>query len=243
MTKLSVNINKIATLRNARGGNVPDVVKAAVDCQRFGAQGITVHPRPDQRHITHKDVFDLKPVITTEYNIEGNPTEDFIKLVTAACPTQVTLVPDAPDNITSDAGWNTVANAGFLADVTARFKAAGIRVSIFVDPVPEMVEGASRAGADRVELYTERFARLYGQGDKSVIKPYCEAAECARSLGLGLNAGHDLSLDNIEFFINNIPFTDEVSIGHALISEALYLGLENTIGSYLNKIRRASQGV
>ena len=228
MTKLSVNINKIATLRNARGGNVPDVVKVAVDCQRFGAQGITVHPRPDQRHITHKDVFDLKPVITTEYNIEGNPTEDFIKLVTAACPTQVTLVPDAPDNITSDAGWNTV---------------AGIRVSIFVDPVPEMVEGASRAGADRVELYTERFARLYGQGDKSVIKPYCEAAECARSLGLGLNAGHDLSLDNIEFFINNIPFTDEVSIGHALISEALYLGLENTIGSYLNKIRRASQGV
>ena len=243
MTKLSVNINKIATLRNARGGNVPDVVKVAVDCQRFGAQGITVHPRPDQRHITHKDVFDLKPVITTEYNIEGNPTEDFIKLVTAACPTQVTLVPDAPDNITSDAGWNTVANAGFLADVTARFKAAGIRVSIFVDPVPEMVEGASRAEADRVELYTERFARLYGQGDKSVIKPYCEAAECARSLGLGLNAGHDLSLDNIEFFINNIPFTDEVSIGHALISEALYLGLENTIGSYLNKIRRASQGV
>ena len=243
MTKLSVNINKIATLRNARGGNVPDVVRVAVDCQRFGAQGITVHPRPDQRHITHKDVFDLKPVITTEYNIEGNPTEDFIKLVTAACPTQVTLVPDAPDNITSDAGWNTVANAGFLADVTARFKAAGIRVSIFVDPVPEMVEGASRAGADRVELYTERFARLYGQGDKSVIKPYCEAAECARSLGLGLNAGHDLSLDNIEFFINNIPFTDEVSIGHALISEAWYLGLENTIGSYLNKIRRASQGV
>ena len=243
MTKLSVNINKIATLRNARGGNVPDVVRVAVDCQRFGAQGITVHPRPDQRHITHKDVFDLKPVITTEYNIEGNPTEDFIKLVTAVCPTQVTLVPDAPDNITSDAGWNTVANAGCLADVTARFKAAGIRVSIFVDPVPEMVEGASRAGADRVELYTERFARLYGQGDKSVIKPYCEAAECARSLGLGLNAGHDLSLDNIEFFINNIPFTDEVSIGHALISEALYLGLENTIGSYLNKIRRASQGM
>ena len=243
MTKLSVNINKIATLRNARGGNVPDVVRVAVDCQRFGAQGITVHPRPDQRHITNKNVFDLKPVITTEYNIEGNPTEDFIKLVTAVCPTQVTLVPDAPDNITSDAGWNTVANAGFLADVTARFKAAGIRVSIFVDPVPEMVEGASRAGADRVELYTERFARLYGQGDKSVIKPYCEAAECARSLGLGLNAGHDLSLDNIEFFINNIPFTDEVSIGHALISEALYLGLENTIGSYLNKIRRASQGM
>lgn len=243
MTKLSVNINKIATLRNARGGNVPDVVKVAADCQRFGAQGITVHPRPDQRHITHKDVFDLKPVITTEYNIEGNPTEDFIKLVTEARPTQVTLVPDAPDNITSDAGWNTVANAGFLTDVTARFKAAGIRVSIFVDPVPEMVEGAARAGADRVELYTERFARLYGQGDESVVKPYCEAAECARSLGLGLNAGHDLSLDNIEFFIKNIPFTDEVSIGHALISEALYLGLENTIGSYLNKIRRASQGV
>lgn len=243
MTKLSVNINKIATLRNARGGNVPDVVKVAADCQRFGAQGITVHPRPDQRHITHKDVFDLKPVITTEYNIEGNPTEDFMKLVTEARPTQVTLVPDAPDNITSNAGWDTVANAGFLTDITARFKAAGIRVSIFVDPDREMVEGAARAGADRVELYTERFARLYGQGDKSVIKPYCEAAECARSLGLGLNAGHDLSLDNIEFFIKNIPFTDEVSIGHALISEALYLGLENTIGSYLNRIKRACQGI
>ena len=222
MTKLSVNINKIATLRNARGGNVPDVVKVAADCQRFGAQGITVHPRPDQRHITHKDVFDLLPVITTEYNIEGNPTEDFIQLVTRAKPTQVTLVPDAPSNLTSNAGWDTVAHAGFLREVTGKFQ---------------------QAGADRVELYTERFARLYAQGDEAVILPYKEASEYARSLGLGVNAGHDLSLDNIEFYIREIPFTDEVSIGHALISEALYLGLENTIGSYLNKIRRASQGI
>lgn len=243
MTKLSVNINKIATLRNARGGNVPDVVKVAADCQRFGAQGITVHPRPDQRHITHKDVFDLLPVITTEYNIEGNPTEDFIQLVTRAKPTQVTLVPDAPSNLTSNAGWDTVAHAGFLREVTGKFQQAGIRVSIFVDPDKKMIEGAKTAGADRVELYTERFARLYAQGDEAVILPYKEASEYARSLGLGVNAGHDLSLDNIEFYIREIPFTDEVSIGHALISEALYLGLENTIGSYLNKIKRASQGI
>lgn len=243
MTKLSVNINKIATLRNARGGNVPDVVKVAADCQRFGAQGITVHPRPDQRHITHKDVFDLLPVITTEYNIEGNPTEDFIQLVTRAKPTQVTLVPDAPSNLTSNAGWDTAAHAGFLREVTEKFQQTGIRVSIFVDPDKKMIEGAKAAGADRVELYTERFACLYAQGDEAVILPYKEASEYARSLGLGVNAGHDLSLDNIEFYIREIPFTDEVSIGHALISEALYLGLENTIGSYLNKIRRASQGI
>ena len=242
MTKLSVNINKIATLRNARGGNVPDVVRVAADCQRFGAQGITVHPRPDQRHITRKDVFDLLPVIQTEYNIEGNPTEAFIELVTQAVPTQVTLVPDAPSNLTSDAGWDTVAHYDFLKNVTERFHRAGIRVSIFVDPVPQMVENAKALGADRVELYTERFARLYAQGDEQVIVPYVEAARCARDLGLGLNAGHDLSLDNIEYFIRHIPFTDEVSIGHALICEALYLGLENTIGSYLNKIRRAIQG-
>lgn len=242
MTKLSVNINKIATLRNARGGNVPDVVRVAADCQRFGAQGITVHPRPDQRHITRKDVFDLLPVIQTEYNIEGNPTEAFIELVTQAVPTQVTLVPDAPSNLTSDAGWDTVAHYDFLKNVTERFHRAGIRVSIFVDPVPQMVENAKALGADRVELYTERFARLYAQGDEQVIVPYVEAARCARDLGLGLNAGHDLSLDNIEYFIRHIPFTDEVSIGHALICEALYLGLENTIGSYLNKIRRAVQG-
>lgn len=243
MTKLSVNINKIATLRNARGGNVPDVVQVAADCQRFGAQGITVHPRPDQRHITHKDVFDLLPVIATEYNIEGNPADEFIQLVTRAKPTQVTLVPDAPSNLTSNAGWDTIAHAGFLREVTAEFQRAEIRVSIFVDPDKKMVEGAKTAGADRVELYTERFARLYTQGDETVILPYKEASEYARSLGLGVNAGHDLSLDNIEFYIRAIPFTDEVSIGHALISEALYLGLENTIGSYLNKIRRASEGV
>lgn len=243
MTKLSVNINKIATLRNARGGNVPDVVQIAADCQRFGAQGITVHPRPDQRHITHKDVFDLLSVITTEYNIEGNPTDEFIQLVTQAKPTQVTLVPDAPSNLTSNAGWDTATHAGFLRGVTGKFQQAGIRVSIFVDPDKKMVEGAKAAGADRVELYTERFARLYAQGDTKVILPYKEASEYARSLGLGVNAGHDLSLDNIEFYIREIPFTDEVSIGHALISEALYLGLENTIGSYLNKIRRASEGI
>ena len=243
MTKLSVNINKVATLRNARGGNVPDVVRVAADCQRFGAQGITVHPRPDQRHITHRDVFDLLPVIDTEYNIEGNPTEEFIELVSRAEPTQVTLVPDAPSNITSNAGWDTVAHADFLKEVADRFHRAGIRVSIFVDPVEKMVEGARKAGADRVELYTERFARLYGQGHPEAVEPYVQAAEYARSLGLGVNAGHDLSLDNIEFFIRNIPFTDEVSIGHALISEALYLGLENTIGAYLNKIARAAQGI
>ena len=242
MTKLSVNINKIATLRNARGGNVPDVVRVAADCQRFGAEGITVHPRPDERHITRRDVFDLVSVITTEYNIEGNPTEEFVKLVVQAKPTQVTLVPDAPTNLTSNAGWDTVAHADFLRHVTDEFRAAGIRVSIFVDPEKEMVAGAKQTGADRVELYTERFARLYAQGDMEVIRPYKVAAEYAHSLGLGVNAGHDLSLDNVEFFIREIPFTDEVSIGHALISEALYLGLENTIGSYLNKIRRASQG-
>ena len=223
MTKLSVNINKVATLRNARGGNVPDVVRVAADCQRFGGEGITVHPRPDQRHITHKDVFDLLPVITTEYNIEGNPTDEFIDLVTRAVPTQVTLVPDAPTNLTSNAGWDTQAHTAFLKEVTARFHRAGIRVSIFVDPL-------------------ERFARLYAQGHPEAVEPYVQAAQYARSLGLGVNAGHDLSLDNIEYFIHRIPFTDEVSIGHALISEALYLGLENTIGAYRNKIRRAVEG-
>lgn len=242
MTKLSVNINKIATLRNARGGNVPDVMRVAADCQRFGAQGITVHPRPDQRHITRQDVFDLLSVIDTEYNIEGNPTDDFVELVTRAVPTQVTLVPDAPSNLTSDAGWDTVAHFDFLKNVTERFHRAGIRVSVFVDPQEKMVEGAKRLGADRVELYTERFARLYGQGDAQAIEPYVQAALCARDLGLGLNAGHDLSLENIEYFIRHIPFTDEVSIGHALVCEALYLGLENTIGSYRNKIRRAVEG-
>lgn len=242
MTKLSVNINKVATLRNARGGDVPDVVRVAADCQRFGGEGITVHPRPDQRHITHKDVFDLLPVITTEYNIEGNPTDEFIDLATRAVPTQVTLVPDAPTNLTSNAGWDTQAHTAFLKEVTARFHRAGIRVSIFVDPLEAMVDGAREAGADRVELYTERFARLYAQGHPEAVEPYVQAAQYARSLGLGVNAGHDLSLDNIEYFIHRIPFTDEVSIGHALISEALYLGLENTIGAYRNKIRRAVEG-
>lgn len=241
MTKLSVNINKIATLRNARGGNTPNVIQVAADCQAFGAQGITVHPRPDQRHITHKDVFDLIPVITTEYNIEGNPTDEFIDLTLKARPTQVTLVPDAPSNLTSDAGWDTVKNHEFLSRVVKIYREAGIRVSIFTDPDTRMIQGAKDAGADRVELYTERFARLYGQGDRDVIKEYAAAGEYAKSIGLGLNAGHDLSLDNIEYFISYLPYTDEVSIGHALISEALYLGLENTIGSYLNKIQRASR--
>ncbi len=239
MTKLSVNINKIATLRNARGGNTPNVVQVARDCQTFGAQGITVHPRPDQRHITHRDVFDLIPVISTEYNIEGNPTPEFIKLTLEAHPTQVTLVPDAPSNLTSDAGWDTILHKPFLTDVVKTYHDAGIRVSIFTDPDIRMIEGAKAAGADRVELYTERYARLYAAGEKDVIKEYAAAGQYACSIGLGLNAGHDLSLDNIEYFISHLPFTDEVSIGHALISEALYLGLENTIGSYLNKIERA----
>ena len=240
MTKLSVNINKIATLRNARGGNTPNVVKVAKDCQTFGAQGITVHPRPDERHITHKDVFDLLPVISTEYNIEGNPTAEFIELTLKAHPTQVTLVPDAPSNLTSNAGWDTVKNIDFLTAVTEKYHQAGIRVSIFVDPDMNMIKYAKKTGADRVELYTERFARLFAQGDKSAVLPYKKAGEYAKSIGLGLNAGHDLSLDNIEYFIKELTFTDEVSIGHALISEAIYLGLENTIGSYLNKIKRGS---
>ena len=239
MTKLSVNINKVATLRNARGGNVPDVVQVAIDAQKFGAQGITIHPRPDQRHITRQDVYDLKKVIVTEYNIEGNPTEDFIHLVGEVIPDQVTLVPDAPQNLTSNAGWDTLTHENFLRGVTERFHEKGIRVSIFVDPDEKFVEGAKKTGADRVELYTEAFARLYAQKDEKIIEPYIRCARRAAELGLGVNAGHDLSLDNIEFFAARIPNLQEVSIGHALISEALYLGLENTIGAYLNKIQRA----
>lgn len=233
MTKLSVNINKVATLRNARGGNNPDVLKVALDCERFGAQGITVHPRPDERHIRYQDVRDLRPALTTEFNIEGNPISEFIALVLEAKPTQVTLVPDGHDQITSNHGWDTRTHLDFLTDVTARFKAAGIRVSIFVGADVEAVEYAARAGADRVELYTEPYAKAYATDRDAAIAPFIRAAKAARDFGLGLNAGHDLSLENLAFYREQIPWTDEVSIGHALICDALYLGLEETIHRYL----------
>jgi len=233
MTKLSVNINKVATIRNARGGNNPDVVKVALDAERFGAQGITVHPRPDERHITHKDVFDLKPQLTTEFNIEGNPEPDFVDLVLQIVPAQVTMVPDSHDQITSNHGWDTKANFDFLKDVTARFHEKGIRVSIFVDPDVEMVEWAAKAGADRVELYTEPYATNYPNGREEAIAPFVEAGERAKQLGLGLNCGHDLSLENLAYMHQRMPYIDEVSIGHALICDALYYGLEETIKRYL----------
>ena len=237
MTKLSVNINKVATLRNARGGNVPDVVKFALDCERFGAQGITVHPRPDERHIRYKDVFDLKPVLTTEFNIEGNPVPRFVELVKEIKPAQVTLVPDAENVITSNAGWDTVKNQSFLAEMVAEFKSCGIRVSIFIDPVPEMIEMAAWTGTDRVELYTEAYACQYPADRARAIAPYVEAATVARQCGLGLNAGHDLSLENLQYFHQQIYWLDEVSIGHAIISDALYLGIEETIHRYLQCLR------
>lgn len=238
MTKLSVNINKIAVLRNSRGGDVPNLLQVALDAERFGADGITVHPRPDERHIRYADVYDLKPILTTEFNIEGNPIPKFIDLVCDIRPAQVTLVPDAEDAITSNAGWDTVRNADFLREVTAEFKKHGIRVSIFVDPVAEMVAGAAAVGADRVELYTEAYARQYRELSPEVaVAPYVKAAEEARHCGLGLNAGHDLSLENLAYFAEQIPWLDEVSIGHALISEALYLGLENTIGMYQQRLK------
>ena len=237
MTRLSVNINKIATLRNARGGNLPDVEKAARDCERFGAEGITVHPRPDERHIRYSDVRLIRPGITTEFNIEGNPIGSFIDLVCEVVPDQVTLVPDAHDAITSNAGWDTVANRKFLTDVCALFKSKGIRTSIFIDPDPRMAEGAAECGADRVELYTAGYAERFPQGPEAAVADYLRTAERVRELGLGLNAGRDLNLDNLEYFIRTIPWTDEVSIGHALISDALYMGLEKTIGAYLSKIK------
>lgn len=233
MTKLSVNINKVATIRNARGGNNPDVQKVAVDCEKFGAQGITVHPRPDERHIRYQDIRDIKPLITTEFNIEGNPIDKYIKLVLEVKPTQVTLVPDADNQITSNHGWDTVANKGFLTDVIGQFKEAGIRTSIFVDAEPKMVEAARICGTDRIELYTEPYAAGYEANREEAIKPFVEAAEVAREVGLGLNAGHDLSLQNLTYFHQNIPWLDEVSIGHALICDALYFGLEDTIKRYL----------
>ena len=236
MTRLSVNINKIATIRNARGGNMPDVLKAASDCERFGAEGITVHPRPDERHIRYDDVRRLKPIVTTEFNIEGNPIPSFIDLVLENKPDQVTLVPDAHDAITSNSGWNTLVHKEFLTEVCQEFKSHGIRTSIFVDPDPKMAEGAALCGCDRVELYTESYARMFCNDPETAIRPFILTAEAARDCGLGLNAGHDLNLDNLEYFIKNIPWTDEVSIGHAIICDALYMGLERTIQEYLSKV-------
>ena len=236
MTKISVNINKIATLRNARGGDFPNVVKAAIDIQNFGGQGITVHPRPDERHIRYQDVRDLKPVITTEFNIEGNPVQKFIDLVLEVKPHQVTLVPDAEDAITSNAGWDTLTHQSFLTEVIAEFKRNGIRTSIFIDTIPQRIEGAAKTGADRVELYTEAYATEFAKGNTDMVLQYTESARLAHQLGMGVNAGHDLSLLNIEFFAKHVPFLDEVSIGHALIAESLYLGLENVINQYIYKL-------
>ncbi len=237
MTKLSVNINKIATLRNSRGGNMPDLVKAAIDCERFGAEGITVHPRPDERHIRYQDVFDLKKVVTTEFNIEGNPTEGrFIEVVLASRPEQVTLVPDALGAITSNAGWDTIRHKDRLKELVGIFKKEGIRVSIFVDPVSEMVEAAADTGTDRVELYTEAYAKHYPENPEAAIEDFVRAAETGVRVGLGLNAGHDLNLENLRYFKKHIPGLLEVSIGHALISDALYYGFENTIQMYLREL-------
>lgn len=237
VTKLSVNINKIAVLRNSRGGNCPNVLQAALDIERFGADGITVHPRPDARHIRYSDVRELKAAISTELNIEGNPIDSFVDLVLEVVPAQVTLVPDAPDALTSNAGWDTLANREFLTDITARFHEKGIRVSIFVDPDPVMVAGAKACGADRVELYTESYASGYKADREAAIAPFVAAAEEARRQGLGLNAGHDLSLENLAYYHERIPWTDEVSIGHALIADALYLGLENTVQLYQRALK------
>lgn len=237
MTRLSVNINKIATIRNARGGRMPDVVKAAVDCEKFGAEGITVHPRPDERHIRYADVRAIRPLITTEFNIEGNPIPSFMDLVTEVLPHQVTLVPDAEDAITSNAGWDTLKHRDFLTEVCSEFRKHGIRTSIFTDADPAMVEGAALCGCDRVELYTEPYADLFPTDREAAVLPFVKAAEAARECGLGLNAGHDLNLDNLAFFIQNIPWTDEVSIGHAVICDALYMGLEQTIQAYLSKVK------
>ena len=238
MTKLSVNINKIATLRNARGGNVPDVIRVALDCERFGAQGITVHPRPDERHIRYRDVFELQPKLTTEFNIEGYPSEDFIKMVTTVKPAQVTLVPDPPEALTSNAGWDTIKNEIFLKDVIARFKSFGIRTSVFIETDSKMIENASKTGTDRIELYTESYAKEYPFDKEKAIAKFIIAAQKANEVGLGINAGHDLDLNNLAYFASNIQGLLEVSIGHALISDALYLGLENTIQLYLRELTK-----
>jgi len=238
MTKLSVNINKIATLRNSRGGNTPNLGQTAIDIQEFGAQGITIHPRPDERHIRYQDADVFKPIVTTEFNIEGKPIKKFIDLVLDIKPTQVTLVPDAVDAITSNAGWDTINHQDFLIDVIVEFKRNGIRTSIFIDPDHLLIEAAAKTGTDRIELYTEEFARQYELGNKNAIKPYVESAKLATDLGLGINAGHDLNLDNIQFFAQNIPNLLEVSIGHALICESLYLGLQNVIPMYLYRLKK-----
>lgn len=238
MTRLSVNINKIATLRNARGGNMPDVVKAALDCEKFGAEGITVHPRPDERHIRYADVRSIRPLLHTEFNIEGNPIGKFCDLVCEVIPDQVTLVPDNETVLTSNAGWDTIANREFLTGVCSLFKSKGIRTSIFIDPDPEMARGAALCGADRVELYTAGYAENFGADPQKAVSNYVRTAETARECGLGLNAGHDLNLQNLHYYISRIPWTDEVSIGHALISDALYLGLEKTIAAYLTEIQK-----
>jgi len=238
MTKLSVNINKIATLRNSRGGSTPSVVDASINIQRYGAEGITIHPRPDERHIRYQDAYDLIPTIKTEYNIEGNPIEEFVKMVLEVKPTQVTLVPDSIDALTSNAGWDTINNQSFLKEVISEFKRNNIRTSIFIDADVKMIENAALTGTDRIELYTEGFATEYEKGNKAAIKPYAEAAILSHELGMGVNAGHDLSLENIEFFGKNIPHLAEVSIGHALISESLYLGLENVVNMYLHKLKK-----
>jgi pyridoxine 5-phosphate synthase len=237
MTKLSVNINKIALLRNARGGNLPDLLKAAQDCVRFGAQGITVHPRPDERHIRYQDVKDLKPLLSVEFNIEGYPSKEFLSLVEDVKPNQVTLVPDAPDALTSNAGWDTIENKAFLKEVIDSLKKQGIRTSIFIDTDLDQIEGAAAVGTDRIELYTEAYAKNYSQNPEAAIELYHKAAHRAHKYGLGINAGHDLNLDNLAYFHKNIPHLQEVSIGHALISDALYLGLENTIQLYLRQLK------
>lgn len=237
MTKLSVNINKIALLRNSRGGNLPNVLKAAQDCVSFGAQGITVHPRPDERHIRYKDAIDLKPILTVEFNMEGYPSEEFLSLVEDVQPHQVTLVPDAPDALTSNAGWDTVHNTAFLKEVVHRLKNKGMRVSLFTDTDLDMIEGAAAVGTDRIELYTEAYAKNYSKDPAAAIAPYQKAAHRAHKYALGINAGHDLNLENLAYFHKNIPHLEEVSIGHALISDALYLGLENTIQLYLRQLQ------
>ncbi|MEI6816960.1 MAG: pyridoxine 5'-phosphate synthase [Bacteroidota bacterium] len=237
MTKLSVNINKIATIRNARGGSIPNVVQAAIDCQRYGAQGITVHPRPDERHITRQDVFDLKPVVSTEFNIEGYPSKEFLEMIFAVKPEQATLVPDGKDVLTSNAGWDTIKNFDILKGIISEIKSHGIRTSIFIDPDEKMIEHAAKLGSDRIELYTESYASNYLQDRENAIANYIIAAKCAIANGLGINAGHDLNLENLAYFAKNIPGLLEVSIGHALISDALYYGLENTIAMYLRQLK------
>lgn len=236
MTRLSVNINKIATLRNARGGSNPDVIKTAIDCERFGAQGITVHPRPDERHITRRDVYELKNVVTTEFNIEGYPDERFMRIIEEIKPEQATLVPDPPNVLTSNAGWDTIKNKNFLQDIITQLKDLGVRTSIFIDPNIEMIRGAKEVGTDRIELYTESYATNYLKDPEKALEPYKIAALEAKSLNIGVNAGHDLDLNNLNYLISEIPFIDEVSIGHALICDALYYGLENTIQMYLKEV-------